>query len=169
MRSILLVICYLMAIVAANLSVQVWGQIAMIGIAWLIIPFDFVVRDVLHLRWEGRGVFWRLSLLIMAGAILTTLCNLDAWRIGAASAITFIIGGAVNTFLFVLLNRIPIFNRMVVSNSITSIVDSILFPLLALGYFSVWISAGQAVSKILGSVLWAFIFRGRDCLTRKNE
>lgn len=53
MKTRWLVASFLLAVVLANLAVAEFGQIALVFTAWVLIPLDMLVRDVLHDRWRG--------------------------------------------------------------------------------------------------------------------
>lgn len=150
---------YLTAIVSANLFVERWGQRGLVLTAFLLIPFDLVNRDALQQRWQGRGLLLRLVLLTGAGSILTVLFSHSAARIAAASCIAFLAASTVDSIVFQLLLARP---RLVRINSATvasSLVDSMVFPVVAFGVHHVSLSLclAQAGSKILGGLAWSIL------------
>jgi hypothetical protein len=60
-----LIALYLAAIVAANLSVAYFGPASTIVNAFLFIGLDLTARDRLHDAWHGRGLAWKMTLLII--------------------------------------------------------------------------------------------------------
>lgn len=153
----LIVLAYLFAIVASNLLVARYGQIALVFTAWVLIPFDLVARDILHGRWEGPTLWPRIVLLIHAGALITLALNWEAWRVAVASVTAFAVGTVVNTALFARWDWMPRLWRMTSTNSVVALIDSTLFPILAFGLLSWEISFLQFVSKSVGAYAWAVI------------
>jgi hypothetical protein len=64
----LLIVLYLAAIVAANLSVAAGGPKAAILNALLFIGLDLTMRDLLHDRWRGRRLWVRMAAQIAFAA-----------------------------------------------------------------------------------------------------
>lgn len=152
---------FLSAIVAANLAVTHWGQVALPFTAFLLIPFDLVTRDALHEVWEDRGTLEaRMAGLIVAGAILTVALNTDAMRVALASCVAFTLATTANTIGFARLKRRGRFVRMNASNAVASVLDSIAFPLVAFGWAGTsWsLSATQAGSKFAGGLVFSSLF-----------
>ena len=149
---------YLGAAVVANLSVAAFGQAALPFTAFLLIPFDLVVRDVLHERWEGPQLLTRMALLVGLGSALSFLVNANAWRVALASMLAFGTAGTVDTIVYHVVRRRSRFARMNLSNSCSAVVDSIVFPLVAFGSANAWLSASQAGAKFVGGIFWSAIF-----------
>ena len=72
-----LVLLYLAAIVAANLSVAYFGPASTIVNAFLFIGLDITTRDMLHERWENKNFWLRMGSLIAVGAALSWLLASD--------------------------------------------------------------------------------------------
>jgi queuosine precursor transporter len=153
----LIVSLYLAAIVASNLVVAHWGQAALIFTAWILIPFDFVARDVLHGRWKGRSLYLRIITLMIVGGAITVAMNTGALWVAIASVLTFSVGVALNTLLYEVWWDKPRLRRMIYSNTAVSLVDSLMFPLLAFGSLSISLSIAQFLSKAAGSFVWASV------------
>lgn len=153
----LIIAAYLLAIVVSNMAVAHFGQPALILTAWVLIPFDFVARDILHGRWKGRRLWPRMMLLLAVGGAITIALNTGAMRVALASVAAFGLGVTINTILYQLFDALPRFRRMTYSNAVVSAVDSLVFPLLAFGAVSVTLSLAQCLSKALGAVVWAYI------------
>lgn len=149
---------FLTAIVLSNLLVSAFGQIALVFTGFFLIPFDLVARDILHDRWgrDGKQILAnKIGLLIIAGAVLTTILNVDAVRIAFASVVAFVVGVTANTILYYAMSHFKREKRMVMSNSIVAVIDSTLFPFLALGLVDIRISLVQIFLKCSGGFLWA--------------
>ena len=71
------ILLYLAAIVAANVTVALWGPAVSVLNAFLFIGLDLSCRDVLHERWAAgsRASLWgKMALLIGAGGLLSAWC-----------------------------------------------------------------------------------------------
>jgi hypothetical protein len=151
---------YLSAIVLANLSVAFFGtQMAVIN-SFLFIGLDLTSRDILHDRWRGRGLFWKMALLIASGSILSYILNRNAGPIAIASFVAFIVAGLVDTVTYTLLEKRGYMTRVNGSNVTTSIIDSVAFVALAFGSPMLWGIAGLSiVSKLAGGFAWSLALR----------
>ena len=157
---------YLAAIIAANLSVAWFGASASIVNAFLFIGLDLTARDRLHDAWHGRGLAWKMALLVLAGSGLTVLLNWSAWRIALASAVAFAAAALVDTLCYHLLRGKARLLRVNGSNVPSALVDSFAFPTLAFGFPLLWgVMLGQFVAKVGGGFLWSLILRGRNDAT----
>jgi len=153
----LLVALYLMAIVAANLSVAFFGPISTPINAFLLIGFDLVTRDALHEKWQGKNLWLKMLLLIGAGGILSWLINQGAGRIAIASFMAFALAGLFDTLVYQLLYRFPKIFKINGSNIVSAAVDSIAFPTIAFGTFIPWVVLGQFAAKVIGGYVWSLI------------
>src|SRR5688572_22945960 len=88
-----IVAAYLGAAVVANLVVGAYGPSALYISAFLLIPFDLCARDLLHERWEGRGLRWKMTALVFWGSLLSALAQPSASRVALASALSFALAG----------------------------------------------------------------------------
>lgn len=156
-KTILLVAVYLVAIVAANLLVARYGPSVVILNAFLFIGWDLVARDRLHEAWAGRGLVWRMGVLILAGSALSYLLNRDAGPIAAASFVAFLLASIADWLIFHALRNRPWMVRSNLSNVAGALVDSIVFPTLAFGVLMPAIVAGQFVAKVLGGFVWSWL------------
>jgi len=150
-----LVVVYLAAIVAANLLVARYGQIALLFTAVALLPTDFLIRDILHSRWEVESKYWffAMALLVGSGGVITLLVNYSAVNVALASSAAFCAAGVSNAAVYASIALDRKFTRMTASNAVASVVDSVLFPLLAFGTLDWRISAGQAALKFIGGLL----------------
>lgn len=155
----ILVAIYLAAIVAANLLVAAVGQKGLVVTAFLLIPFDLVVRDILHQRWQGNWLAARLALLVGAGSVLTFVLNAGAGRVALASCLAFGGAAAIDSVVFQLLLDRPRLVRVNGSNAASSLVDSAIFPLVAFGLAGTSLSLcfAQAASKFVGGLFWSIL------------
>lgn len=154
----MIIALYLFAIVAANLMVVQFGPSITILNAFLFIGLDLTARDRLHEAWHGRGLRWKMPLLIITGSALSAVLNWNAAPIALASCFAFAASGAVDTAVYALLRWQPRFVRMNGSNVFSAGVDSLVFPALAFGFPLMWgIVAGQFAAKVLGGFLWSLV------------
>jgi hypothetical protein len=156
-----MVILYLLAIVAANLSVAYFGPPAVIINAFLFIGCDLVSRDSLHDRWHGRHLPLRMAALIATGSVLSWLLNRNAGPIALASFVAFAAAATVDTLVYTLLRRQSYFVRVNGSNIPAAITDSALFLYLAFGPSAMALMPLQVLAKIGGGVIWSYALARR--------
>jgi uncharacterized PurR-regulated membrane protein YhhQ (DUF165 family) len=155
--SVALIVCYLAAIVLANLAVGHFGPAALVVTAWVLIPFDLTVKDALQERWTGTGVVLRLGALILAGSILSAALSSSATRIALASFVAFATSGLADSLVLAAMRRYPRLVRVNGSNFAGAVVDSALFQLVAFGTFAPWLFLTQSGAKLLGGFVWSVV------------
>lgn len=155
----MIVILYLAAIVAANLSIAAFGPSVAIINAFVFIGLDFTARDRLHDAWAGRHLWARMAALIGAGSLLSYLINRSAGPIALASFVAFAAAGAVDAGIYHLLRRRDWVTRANGSNLASSAADSLIFPALAFGGLIWWIVLGQFAAKVFGGLVWSAVLR----------
>lgn len=159
---------YLAAIILANLSVATFGPAVSILNAFLFIGLDLTARDKLHERWQGRGLVWKMLLLIAAGSVLSWILNRNAGTIALASFIAFASAASVDTLLYHLLRGRVYLVKVNGSNVASAAVDSLIFPALAFGFPLLWgIVIGQFFAKVAGGFLWSLVLQRRVLTLRK--
>lgn len=164
---------YLGLIVAANLILTAilerggspWWSVLT---AFLFIGGDFTLRDGLTDSWRGKGMVWKMGLLIVAGSALSYALNRDSARIAAASAIAWGAAAIVDWVIYTFLRDREWMVRTTGSNIPSSAVDSYLFPTIAFGGVNWALTLAQFVAKVGGGILWALWlgrYRGtcREC------
>lgn len=148
---------YIAAIVAANLSVAAFGPWVSPINAFLLIGLDLALRDHLHDRWKGPGLWPKmLGLICVAGAISYAL-NPAAGIIALASVAAFCLSGAADAVTYHLLRDRPFMQRSNGSNAAGAAVDSLVFPTIAFGGLMPHIVALQFVAKLAGGAVWSYI------------
>lgn len=157
----LIVGMYLVAIVAANLTVAWFGPSVVIINAFLFIGLDLTARDRLHDAWRGSGLVWKMGALIAAGGLLSYLLNQDAGPIAVASTVAFAAAALTDAGVYHLLRDRPFLIRANGSNMPGAAVDSVVFPTLAFGVFLPWIVLGQFAAKVAGGFVWSLILNRR--------
>ena len=96
---------YLIAIVIANLTVAWFGPRMVVVNAFLFIGLDLTARDYLHEAWHGRGLLWKMTLLIGTGSAISYALNKDAAQIAIASFIVFACAAIADTIIYHLLKE----------------------------------------------------------------
>ena len=152
-----MVTLYLCAVVLANVTVYVFGPAAAVVNAFLFIGLDLTTRDALHERWDGRGLWPKMGALVLTGSVVSVLLCPGSEMVAVASGISFGVAGAVDAIVYTLAHDKPWFRRVMWSNTASAITDSLIFPTLAFGVFMPWVSLCQAIAKLTGGTLWAYI------------
>ena len=159
-----LIAAYLVAIVAANLSIAHWGPEAAVYNAFLFIGLDLTTRDKLHDLWRGR-LIRNMALLIATGSALSYIFGL--WlgsgpfvgRIALASCIAF----AADALLYHVLRNRPWYERANQSNIAGAAVDSLVFVALWPFGFAFTYAFTLFAAKVAGGVVWSFVLsKGAD-------
>jgi len=151
------VLMYLVAVVAANLTVAMWGPSMTIVNAFLFIGLDLTSRDKLHDAWHGNGLVWKMAALIATGSALSWLLNRDAGQIALASFVAFACAAVVDTVAYHLLRHRVWWQRVNGSNVLSAAVDSVIFPTLAFGALLPLIVLGQFAAKVAGGAVWSAV------------
>jgi hypothetical protein len=176
---IVLVLGYLAMIVVANVNVALaraagWSEAQLTFLfmaqSFLLIGGDLVIRDVLHERWT-RGRVWKLGTLILVGGALSALTNAEAARVALASSTAFMSAAVADSIVYQFALRWPRIVRVNLSNVVSSVVDSAVFPLVLFGSFAPLATLGMSLTKVCGGAVWGALFavtiwRERRALTR---
>lgn len=157
-KSYILIALYLAAIVAANNIVTYMGPSGLFITATFLIPFDLIARDQLQENWRGSYMLPKMAAVICLGSILAYLFNSDTKLVSAASAVSFLIAGSIDCFLYTILDGKKKFIKMNLSNLGASIADSFIFQWIAFGAVSYTIAWQQITLKLLGGLFWSVIF-----------
>ena len=152
-----LIALYLVAIVAANLLVTLFGPAVAIVNAFLFIGLDLTTRDALHEAWQGRGLLPKMAILIAMGSLISWLLNRNAGPIALASFVAFAVSASLDAIVYGLLGRRDYLVRINGSNIVGAAADSLIFPALAFGGLLPWIVLGQFVAKVAGGALWSWV------------
>lgn len=148
---------YLLAAVLANLSVAYFGSTSTIVNAFLFIGLDLTARDKLHDAWHGKGLFWKMLLLISVGSGISYLLNKDAGQIAIASLAAFLVAGVVDAVVYQYLYNKEWMVKVNGSNVFSALADSLVFPTIAFGGFLPLIVLGQFAAKVAGGFIWSWI------------
>lgn len=151
----MIVLIYLAAIVAANVTVAAFGPGMVIVNAFVLIGLDLTARDKLHDAWRGRWLWPRMALLILTGGVLSWVLNAGA--IAFASTVAFALSASADALTYTLLGDRARLLRVNGSNIVGAAVDSLVFPTLAFGAFLWPIVLGQFAAKVAGGFVWSLI------------
>jgi len=178
---VIYIILYLIAIVAANLSIALFGPAVSVVNAFVFVSLDLTSRDALHDRWRGPYLVRNMALLIGTGSVLSyTLAMLmpSAFppdvvaRVAVASFAAFAAAGVVDALMYQYLfskGKGRLF-RINGSNIVSAAVDSVIFPALAFGFPLLWpIMLGQFAAKTLGGAVWSVILVEAPKLWRRLQ
>jgi hypothetical protein len=158
MKNIYYVVLYLVAVVAANLTVTWFGPSVTIINAFLFIALDLTSRDKLHDAWHGKGLLWKMAALIATGSLLSWILNRNAGPIALASFVAFACANAADALVYQLLHDKAKLLKVNGSNVVSSAVDSFIFPMLAFGFPLLWgVIIGQFAAKVAGGFIWSLI------------
>ncbi len=149
---------FLFAFVAANLIVKYFGAYGLWFSSFLLIPFDFVCRCLIHERYSGTRLVLLLGALTVAAGICTVAINWDARSIALASVCGFA-AAQLGAGVFYQINKEngSWFFKVNISDLCAIVLDSVVFQLVAFATFSIGITLGQVVIKFAGGLLWYFI------------
>jgi len=157
LREKLIISGYLVAAVAANITVQYFGPVAMPFIAFVMIGLDLTSRDYLHEAWQGKHLGWKMLALIGVGSVLTYIVNQEAKRVAWASFIAFASAGLTDVVIYALLKGKARQLKVNGSNVVSALVDSVVFPAVAFGIFNIKIISVQYAAKVGGGWVWSMI------------
>lgn len=149
---------YIMAIVAANVSVMLFGPEVSILNAFAFIGLNLSARDTLHDIWKGSNLTRNMSALILFGALLSALFG--AGQVALASFAAFAASESVDTIIYKALGKRPKLLQVNGSNVVSAAVDSLVFPLIAFGTpLLIGIALGQFLAKVAGGFLWSLVLQ----------
>lgn len=152
------VVCYLVAAVAANGLVAVFGPWVLPLTGVLIIPFDMTARDVLHERWSGPWLWPRMVGLVATGSALSIVAAPPA--VCVASGVAFLVAGLVDAVAYRCLEGRSKLVRMNGSNAVASVADSVVFLVVAFGGILIPVVVSQVALKVGGGLVWSVVMAG---------
>lgn len=154
-----LFVLFLAAFIAANLIVREFGAWGLIISSALLIPFDFVIRCLIHEKYSGWKLLTILLLLTICAAGITVLIYPDSKNIATGSICGFVAAQAGAGIFYQLVKRKTksYLLKVNVSDLIAVSFDSLAFQWVAFGVIGWYITGGQILIKFLGGVLWYLI------------
>jgi hypothetical protein len=147
---------FISALVAANLSVAMFGPWVSPINAFLLIGLDLSLRDKLHDRWNGDPV--KIGSLIGIAGLVSFLINPASGMIAIASVCAFCASMVVDSLVYQKMKQHPWFTRANTSNMAGAATDSLIFPTIAFGGFLWHIVLLQFTAKVIGGLVWCFLF-----------
>lgn len=146
----LVAFAYIAAVVAANITVAMFGPAVTPINAFIFIGLDLTLRNLLGVKWPPSKM---LALIGFAGLVSYGM-NPASGVIALASMCAFV-GAAVADWLTFRVISGEWFRRCMGGVMVGAAVDSMLFPTIAFGAILPSIVAAQFVAKVLGGALWA--------------
>jgi queuosine precursor transporter len=145
---------YVIAIVAANFLVSIFGPVVTPINAFVFIGLDLALRNWLNLKLNK----WQMGAMIFGTGVISYLLNDTMQIIAIASAVSFTLASLVDWFVF---NKISgeWMKRANVSNIAGALVDSLVFPTIAFGSLMPEIVVLQFVAKVAGGFVWTYLLR----------
>lgn len=171
----LIIFLFLFAFVAANLIVKHFGAPGLIIASFVLIPFDFVCRCIIHEKLKGLQLLVTLSALTLAAALITYAINQDALNVALGSIAGFTAAQVFAGGFYQVLKRRTDnwFFKVNLSDLIAIVFDSIAFQIVAFKQFNPYVMMAQIGIKIAGGLLWYWIIfrkiRLQDKLIKKNK
>lgn len=153
----LIIALYLGAAIGGNLAVASYGPEAAVPVALLAIGFDLTSRDALHDAWNGKGLLWKMALLILSGSAISYLINSNSLTVGIASCCAFLVSAVSDATVYSLLLKRTKWLKVTGSNVAGSLADSLIFPTIAFHAFLPEVVSGQFLAKVAGGAIWCAI------------
>jgi len=160
------VLIYLVAIVAANLTISHFGPSATMCVAFIFIGFDMYMRDHLHEKWHGKGLWVKMLGLIVVGSIVSAIFGTG--RIALASFLAFLLSGLVDAIAYQLLYDKSRAVKVNGSNIVSALVDSGVFLTVAFGFMPVMILMQWGV-KVVGGYVWSVVISKKRRMVLRDE
>ena len=157
MLTAIVCVAYLLSMVLANITVTVLGPWFSPVNAFVLIGFDLVARDWLHLRLRPL----QLLALVLSGSAITVVVSPGASQVAIASGCAFMLAAFADWAVFSVLKDRPWIARANGSNAAGALVDSIIFPTIAFGALMPAVIALQFLAKVSGGAVWSFLLRPR--------
>lgn len=153
---------YLGAIVLANFLITRYGQVALPFVAFALIPFDLIARDLMQDHWihahKGKFfIFKRMLIVILLGALISWLTGTGSLRVNIASCSAFIVAGGIDALTYQWMIRYGRIFRINGATITAAITDSVIFVFIAFNAV-IWELVGlQIVMKVSGGFVWSLL------------
>lgn len=144
---------YISIIVFANLSTTYFGLWVTPINAFFLIGAELVLRDVMH---ESLSKIKMFFIVVVAGCI-SFLINAESKNIALASFLAIVVSCFVDYFVYSKTKGSWI-KKSNTSNFYSGFTDSLIFPLVAFGFFNPYIFALQWMAKFIGGFIWSLLF-----------
>ena len=161
--SSLVLLCYLGAIVLANALITRYGQIALPFVAFALIPFDLIARDLMQDHWNyvpNRGRLYivkRMVVVILLGAFISWVTGTGSLRVNIASCLAFIVAGSIDALTYQWMIRYGRVFRINAATLTGAITDSIIFVTIAFSSVNWKLVGLQIGMKVSGGFCWSLL------------
>lgn len=161
--AITLVAFYLGAIVLANYLITKYGQVAVPFVAFALIPFDLIARDLMQDHWNwvpGRSRMYvaeRMSVVIVVGAVISYATGTGSFRINAASCLAFMAAATIDALTYQWMIRYGRIFRINAATFTAAVTDSLIFVFIAFSAINWQLVGLQIVMKISGGFVWSLL------------
>jgi uncharacterized PurR-regulated membrane protein YhhQ (DUF165 family) len=137
-------IAYLSSILAANLLVNHFGIVTVLGITFPagapMIGLTFTFRDMVQKRWGKVHCWWWM----VSASLITVFFNP---KLALASFVAFLVAEGIDWFIYTIAPG-SFFKRVFLSNLIGLPLDSVVFVAIAFGW--IWTAMlGQTIVKLI--------------------
>lgn len=149
----MLILIYIAAICAANLSAATFGIWITPFNAFFLIGLELVLRDILH----HRLTKFKMILVVLIAGVLSYLINLDVKNIAIASFLAVVVSCLIDYIVYSKTSG-SWAKRSNTSNIASGFTDSLIFPIVAFGTFIPGVFLLQWAAKVFGGALWIRIF-----------
>jgi hypothetical protein len=153
----ILIIIYLLAIILSNYIAYCLGQNGLIITAFILIPFDYIIRTIFQEKWKGKNLIIRIIILIFLGGLITFIINYNTINIAIGSLSAFIIANILASIFYQLNIKKKYIYKVNISDFIAIIADSFIFQYLAFNNISLKIMISQISIKIIGGLFWYWL------------
>lgn len=163
MRAIIdlcLVLVYVGMIVIANGVVSRYGQEALPFTAFMLIPLDLVVRDLLQDRWQirRRGQMYAMMLtLIFGGSLVSYWTTIASPRIATASMAAFCLTGMIDLLTYQAMVKLGRVFRINAATVVAAITDTLIFVAIAFDNADTMLVVYQIAAKCCGGLFWSLV------------
>lgn len=151
---------YLGAIVLANYLITTYGQVALPWVAFALIPFDLVARDLMQDRWQNEPTYvlrWRMLILILCGGLISIWTGTGSVRVNVASWLAFTIAGLIDALTYQGMIRYGRVFRINAATLTAAITDSIIFVTIAFNEVNWKLVGLQIGMKVAGGFVWSLL------------
>lgn len=143
---------YILVVILANLSTTYFGIWITPFNAFFLIGAELVLRDVMH---ESLSKTKMLGIIIIAGFI-SFIINAESKNIAIASFVAIVVSCFVDYYVYSK-TKGKWTKRSNTSNFFSGFTDSLIFPLIAFGFFNPYIFTLQWLAKFVGGFIWTLL------------
>lgn len=145
-------VLYILVIILANLSTTYFGIWITPFNAFFLIGVELVLRDVMH---ESLSKSSMLSIVVIAG-VISFIINAESKNIAIASFVAIVVSCFVDYYVYSK-TKGKWTKRSNTSNFFSGFTDSLIFPLIAFGFFNPYIFTLQWLAKFVGGFIWTLL------------